>query len=168
MPITKRHISILLNSLYISIILLFLLDAATSFDIKQQEIKSFVYYGLFVFTPIVFVWNFYRPGSRLKKFIGVALPSLSIAFILIAGPTKILFAASAWHTQTVLYENGHLNFKTIEFQMQDKCGLGYNKRTVEVIYLTKFFMIARPASLDIDKRVEWIKVDRDVNELGLK
>lgn len=168
MPITKRHISTLLNGLYIGFVALFLLDAATSFDIKSQPIKSVVYYGLIAFSPIVFVWHMYWPASWLKKLVGVALPLLSILLILIAGPTKIIFASSAWRTQTVLYENSHFKFKKIEYQMQDKGALGYNKRTVEVIYLTKFFMIAGPAPADVGKHAEWVKVDRDVNELGLK
>ena len=64
--------------------------------------------------------------------------------------------------------NGHLRFKAVEFQMQDVGALGYNKRTVEVFYLTPFFMITSEVPNDIDKRVEWIKVDKEVNELGLK
>lgn len=81
---------------------------------------------------------------------------------------KILFSTGAWRTQTILYENGHLRFKAVEFQMQDVGALGYNKRTVEVFYLTPFFMITSEVPNDIDKRVEWIKVDKEVNELGLK
>jgi len=81
---------------------------------------------------------------------------------------KILFSTGAWRTQTILYQNGHLSFKTVEFQMQDVGALGYNKRTVEVFYLTPLFMITSEVPNDIDKRVEWVKVDKDVNELGLK
>ena len=81
---------------------------------------------------------------------------------------KILFSTGAWRTQTILYQNGHLSFKTVEFQMQDIGALGYNKRTVEVFYLTPIFMTTSEVSNDIDIRVEWVKVDKEVNELGLK
>ncbi|MFM1828400.1 MAG: hypothetical protein RL624_641 [Bacteroidota bacterium] len=81
---------------------------------------------------------------------------------------KILFSSGAWRTQTILYQNGHLSFKTVEFQMQDIGALGYKRRTVEVIYLTPLFMLTSEVSNDIDKRVEWIKVEREINELGLK
>ena len=81
---------------------------------------------------------------------------------------KVLFATGAWRTQTILYQNGHLSFKKVEFQMQDVGALGYNKRTVEVFYLTPLFMITSEVPTDIDKRVEWVKVDKDVNELELK
>lgn len=66
-----------------------------------------------------------------------------------------------------MYQNGHLSFKKVEFQMQDIGALGYNKRTVEVIYLTPLFMLTSEVPKDIDKRVEWIKVEKDVNELKL-
>ena len=52
--------------------------------------------------------------------------------------------------------------------MQDVGALGYNKRTVEVIYLTDLFMIVIPVEKDIHERIEWIKVDQEINELGLK
>lgn len=52
--------------------------------------------------------------------------------------------------------------------MQDMGALGYHKRTVEVFYLTPYFMITSEVPNDIDKRVEWVRVDIDVNELGLK
>ncbi|UNY98612.1 hypothetical protein MQE36_16220 [Zhouia spongiae] len=80
---------------------------------------------------------------------------------------KIIFSSGSWKTQKVLYQNGHLDFKKVEFQMQDVGALGYNKRTVEVIYLTNLFMIVSPVEKDIDKRVEWIKIDKEINELGL-
>lgn len=80
---------------------------------------------------------------------------------------KILFSSGSWRTQTILYQNGHLSFKKVEFQMQDIGALGYNKRTVEVIYLTPLFMLTSEVPKDIDKRVEWIKVEKDVNELKL-
>ena len=81
---------------------------------------------------------------------------------------KIMFSSESWKTQTILYQNGHLPFKKVEFQMQDLGALGHNKRTVEVIYLTDLFMIVSPVKKDIDNRVEWVKVDEEVNELGLK
>lgn len=88
---------------------------------------------------------------------------------MIVGPMKFIsLPASAWRTQTVLYQNRHLGFKTVEFQMLDVGSFGYNKRTVEVLYLTPFFMIVSEVPNDIEKRVEWIKTNKEVNELELK
>lgn len=80
----------------------------------------------------------------------------------------IIFSSSAWNTQKVIYQNGHLNFKKVEFQMQDNGAFGYNRRTVEVIYLTDLFMIVDSVDKDIDRRPEWTKIDKEVNELGLR
>ena len=148
--------------------MLFLLDSLTSFDIKSQGLKTFVYFGLLIGTPLTFVWNFFVIKTKSKRIIGTIFPTIILVLTLIVGPMKILFSTSAWRTQTILYQNGHLSFKTVEFQMQDIGALGYNKRTVEVLYLTPFFMITSEVPNDIDKKVEWLKVDKEVNELGLK
>jgi hypothetical protein len=158
----------ILNIIYGLTVVLFLLDSLTSFDIKSQSIKSFVYFGLLIGTPLTLIWNACAIKSINGKIIWTVFPSIVLTLILVAGPMKILFSTGAWRTQTILYQNGHLSFKTVEFQMQDVGALGYNKRTVEVFYLTRFFMIISEVPNDIDKRVEWVKVDKEVNELGLK
>ena len=150
------------------IVALFLLDGLTSFDIKSQGIKSFVYFGLLIGTPLTIIWNFLVIKKKTKRVIGTIFPTIILTLILVFGPMKILFSSGAWRTQTILYQNGHLSFKTIEFQMQDLGALGYNKRTVEVFYLTPFFMTTSEVANDIDKRVEWIKVDNEVSEIGIK
>ena len=81
---------------------------------------------------------------------------------------KINFSSGSWKTQKEIYKNEHLNHKKVEFQMQDVGALGYNKRTVEVTYITDLFMIVSPVKNDIDKRVEWVKINKEINELGLK
>jgi len=43
-----------------------------------------------------------------------------------------------------------------------------NRGQDKVFYLTQFFMTTKDVPTDIDKRVEWVKVDKDVNELDLK
>jgi hypothetical protein len=148
--------------------MLFLLDGLTGFDIKNQGIKSSVYFGLLVGTPLILIWNLLVIKTTKKEIIWIIVPIVTLTLTLIIGPGKILFSTGAWQTQTILYQNGHLSFKTVEFQMQDVGGLGYNKRTVEVLYLTPLFMITSEIPQNIDKRVEWIKVDKDVNELELK
>ena len=156
----------ILNVIYGLTIVFFLLDVLTSFDIKSQSIKSYVYFGLLIGTPLTLIWNFIV--IKTKRVIGTAFPTIILTLILVVGPRKILFSTGAWRTQTVLYKNGHLSFKTVEFQMQDVGALGYNKRTVEVFYLTPFFMTTSEVPNDIDRRVEWVKIDKDINELGLR
>ncbi len=158
----------ILNIIYVLTVVLFLLDSLTSFDIKSQPLKSVVYFGLLIGTPLTLIWNAIVLKTRNRKIIWTILPTAVLTMILIVGPMKFLFSIGAWQTQTILYQNGHFSFKTVEFQMQDIGALGYNKRSVEVFYLTPLFMITNEIPNDIDKRVEWVKVDKDVNELELK
>jgi hypothetical protein len=149
-------------------VLLFLLDGLTSLDIRSQALKSFVYFGLLIGTPSILIYNLVALRSIGRKTIGAILPTVVMALILLGGPMEFLFSAGAWRTQDVLYQNEDLRFKTVEFQMQDVGAFGYNKRTVEVIRLTPLLMITHEVPRDIDKKIEWVKVDKHVNELGLK
>ena len=106
--------------------------------------------------------------ARSRKLLGAILPTAVLALIVLGGPFAFLLSKAAWKTQDILYQNGHLSFKTVEFQMQDVGAFGYNKRTVEVLYLTPLFMITYQVPYDIEKRVEWVQVDKYVNELELK
>lgn len=142
--------------------MLFLLDSLTSFDIKSQNVKSFVYFGLLVGTPLTLVWNLLVIKTKTKRIIGAAFPITMLTFILIVGPMKILFSTGAWRTHIILYQNRDVRFKTVEIQMQDVGALGYNIRTVEVFYLTPFFMITSEVPSAIDKRVEWVKLEKEI------
>ena len=164
----KKYISTILNGIFILTVLLFAFDGLASFDIKSQAIKSFAYFGMMLLAPLSLIWNLWTFKTKKWKVFGSLIPTSILIGILIIGPLKIELSASAWRTQKVIYQNGHLTFKKVEFQMQDAGALGYNKRTVEVIYLTDLFMIVSPIEKDIDKRVEWVRVDKEVNELGLK
>ncbi len=149
-------------------VLLFLLDGLTSFDIKNQFLKSFVYFGFLIGTPTILLWNLFSIKTKTKRIIGTIYPTIFLVLIFVVNPMKILFSSGAWQTQTILFQNEHLSFKKVEFQMQDIGGLGYNKRTVEVFYLTPLFMITSETPYDIEKRAEWVKIDKEVNELVLK
>lgn len=156
------------NIFYFMVLALFLIDGLTNFDVKSQFIKTFIHFGILIGTTAILIWNAIVIKPMHKKLLALALPVLALAMIFILGPTKILFAAGAWRTQTILYQNKHLNFNRVEFQMQDIGALGYNRRTVQVLYLTPLFMITTAVPQEIDKHAEWKKVDREVNELGLK
>ena len=156
----KKYISIILNIVYIITILLFLLDIHTSFDIKSQALKSFIYYGIIIISPIILIWNLWFFKTRKQKIISLILPLMAIIGILIIGPFKIIFSSSAWKTQTVLYQNKHFKIKKIETQIQDLGALGYNKRTVEVTYLTNFFMIINPVEKNVNNKIEWKKENK--------
>ena len=156
------------NIVYIFIVALFLLDELTNFDIKSQAVKSFVYLGLLIGTPLMLAWNLFFIKSKVKKIIGTAFPAAILALILVVGPTNIWFSSASWKTQRILYENKKSSVKKVELQMQDMGALGYNKRAVEVLYLTPLFTITHDSPKNVDEKREWIWVDKEVNELGLK
>jgi len=162
---TKNKI---LNIIYVLTVLLFLLDVFTSFDIKSQSIKSLVYIGLLISTPLILVWNIMFVRIKTTRAILVLFPMIMLIGIILLNPQQILSSTSAWQTQTVLYKNRHISFKAIEFQIQNRGAMGYHKRTIEVCYLTPFFMVTSEVPNKVDLRPEWVKVDRDVNEFGLK
>jgi hypothetical protein len=146
---------------------LFLLEDLTSFDIKHQGIKSFVYFGLLIGSYLILAWNFLIIKPIAGRVVLTAFPMIILTLVLIIGPMKFLFSTNAWRTQAILYQNVHDNFRTVEYQMQDVGAFGYNTRTVEVFYLTSFFMTTRSVPTDIQQRVDWIKVDQDINELEI-
>ncbi len=158
----------ILNVIYRLSVVFFLLDSHSSFDIKSQVIKHFVYFGLLIGTPLLLIWNVLFIKPRNGKIIGTLFPIVIMIMILVVGPMKLVFYSSTWCTQTILYQHRGFSAKKIEFQIQDVGALGYNKRTVRVFYLTPFFIITSKTPTDIDKSAEWFNINKDVNELGLK
>ncbi len=160
--------TLILNIFLLIILIFFLLDFNYLFEIKNQGLKTFIYYGFLIISPITFIWNFFTIKITHLKFINLIIPVLCLIIILFLNPITIFFQSSSWKTQKIIYKHGHLNFKRIEFQVQDKGALGYNKRTIEVTYLTKIFMITNSVEKDIKNKSEWIKIDKEINELKLK
>jgi hypothetical protein len=144
------------------------LDGLTYLEIKNQLLKYSIYYGLLLGTPLTLIWNFLVIKSKTKRIIWTIVPSIILILILVINPVKIFFSSGIWMTQTIIYKHGHLSFRTIEFQIQDKGALGFNKRTVEVLYLTDLFMITSEVPNNIEKKLEWFRVDMNVNENGFK
>ncbi len=153
-----------MNKLLIILLVFFLLDFNSLFEIKNQWFKFIVYYGSLIFSLIALINTLFL-SKTIVKFI---VPVFCVLVILFLNPVRIIFKSSSWKTQKIIYKNGHLSFKNVEFQMRDKGALGYEKRIVEVIYITKLFMITNPVEKNIENKVEWIKVDEEINELGLK
>lgn len=153
-----------MNIIYAISFGLFLLDLLPNFDIKNQFIKSFVYLFSTFGSILIIGINFQQKLNKLT----LILPTIGILGVLFLGPLQIMNAKSAWKTQTIMYQNEHLANKTIEHQLQDVGAKGYNKREVETFYLTKHFMLIAEVPKDIENRIEWIKINKEVNELNLK
>ena len=160
---TPKTLLKILNLLYLAVLLLVLLEALTDFEIKSYSIRLFVNYWLVTNTPIVLLCNIFYPVFKSKRRNDLTIPAMLLVLILIIGPSKILSAKDTWETQAVLYQNKHLVFRKIEFQIQDAGTHGYYKRTVEVVYLTPLFVIVRPVPTDIHQNADWVKVSGAVN-----
>ncbi len=163
----KNKLTTIVNLMYTLIALLFYLDFFTSFDIKEECFKLFIYYANFILIPLILFCNFKYIKLNYLRVLSLIIPTVSILFILVSSPSKIIFLSSSWKTQEIIYEHGHLSFKKIEYQIKNKGALGYDKRIVKVIYLTKYFMITKPVNENIDTKVEWIKVNKEINEMKL-
>lgn len=164
----KNYISTVFNGIFFLTLLLFILDVLFVMEIKSQSLKSFIYFGIMIFSPLILIWNLIFFSTVKRKLIGSIIPTISLVGLFLIGPLQIAFSSSAWKTQEIVYQNAHLSFKKVEFQMQDVGAFGYNERTIEVIYLTDIFMITSTVEKDIDKKGEWVKVNKEINELGLK
>lgn len=149
-----------LNGIFLLIFLLFCIDSFTNIDIAKQELKSVVYFGILVITPIILVVNGLFYEELKPKIKNIIIPFLVFVFILIIGPTKIVFSSSIWKTNKVLFINQENQNHKVEFQMQDIGALGYNKRTVEVIHYYNLFMIVKSKNKTFEHNNNWIKVEK--------
>ena len=148
-------------------IILFALDNHSLLEIKNQFLKTFVIYGFLIGSFLSLAFNIFA-FKETKIKVTFSIISLSILlYINYLGLLKILFSKSIWMTQTELYQNNHFTNKKVEFQLKDLGALGYDKRTVEVFYLTPYFCIISEAKENYSKP-EWTNTNKDINEAELK
>src|SRR5215204_836158 len=53
------------------------------FDIKNQAIKSFVYFGLLIGTPLTLIWNALVIKTKSRRIIWTIFPTLILNLILV-------------------------------------------------------------------------------------
>ncbi|WP_143055646.1 hypothetical protein [Flavobacterium terrigena] len=93
------------------------------------------------------------------------IPIIAFIQILNFGIINTLLNASSWKTQTIVYQNKFDDSKKVEFQMLDIGFAGYDKRTVEVNYITDWFFISKNKGI---YNSDWKKINKEVNELELE
>ena len=167
-----KYVLISFNIIYGLMVLAFILDVFEIVEVKGQRLDHLVNFGSLLTTPIILVCNsIVFKITRFTLLICIPSVSLIVFFIIIVfrfGVFAYLFSVGSYQTQTILYENTFYRFKTIEFQMQDVGVFGYNERYVEVTYLTPWFMITNEIDPKEKRGAEWLKVDKEINELDLK
>jgi hypothetical protein len=164
----KIFLTYFVNIIYLVIIILFLIDVfSVSFEIKSQMVKTSIYLGTAVGSPIILIFNVVSIQTISRKALTSAVPVVLCVVIFSQDPMRITFSSSTWKTQTILFQ--HLNeSKTIEYQMQDVGALGYNTRTVQVRYLTPFFTLVKTIPTVFEIKKEWKNVNIEKNECKLK
>ncbi|QQS03349.1 MAG: hypothetical protein IPK50_13650 [Fibrobacterota bacterium] len=145
---------------------LFALDWMSVVEMKAAGLKTAVYLGALILSPIFVVLGiwFLRGLQRLVLVPAILLLLLS-AFV---GPLDYLNRMSPWETQTVLFVHGHFKFLRVEQQVQNFGSFGYRDRTVKVARLAGLFAVPfafDPAETSVP---EWIPVNEDINEANWK
>jgi len=158
----KKIIDILIVVFWTIASIVWIITIVTDLVITNELIRNIC--AVATFLGVIYAILHFLSFKKPKNYIGI----VTVAAVLLTGIITELFDRTGeWKTQTVLYENGHFEFKTIEFQMQDKGELDYNRRIVEVTKLTSFLKIIE--SVDTSKtELPWIKVNKDINDLELK
>ncbi|MES2864311.1 MAG: hypothetical protein V4666_09360 [Bacteroidota bacterium] len=136
-------------------------------EIKHQGLKSSVYFGIIIFSFFSILFNLLSFKELKLKFLISILPILTFIQIFNFGILNILFSASSWKTQTIIYQNKLDDSKKVEFQMLDIGFAGYEERTIEVNYITNWFYISSPFTEGMYNS-DWVRIEKEVNELGLK
>lgn len=143
----------------------YLLDKNEILEIKQQGFKSFVYYGIIVFSFFSILFPIISFEKLKFKILFSILPIFVFIEILNFGIVRTVFVSSAWKTQYIYYQNKFDSSKKVEYQMMDIGAFGYRRRTIEVNYITDWFFISKEVGI---YNSDWKKVTIEVNELKLK
>ena len=146
---------------------LFILDYFEVVYIKSEKLKHFIYFGIFVFSIFSFIFALLIKVNFLKRVLLQSFPLFYLLIILNNGILGFFLRTSTWKTQTIIYQNKSDKNSKVEFQMLDLGFAGYNKRTVEIKYYTRFFYTTKPIKAKYENS-NWKKVNLDVNELELK
>lgn len=146
----QLRILTLLNVFYFICCIGFLLDNLPTFDITNQWLKSIIYLGFLISTPLVLIGNLLHQLYFRTKIIRALILIFSlvvICFILHVGVIKILFLSTIWKTEQKFYRYHHGIEEQYAFQLQDIGALGFNKRVVKVIYESSYFLISEKATI---------------------
>jgi len=144
-----KKLSFSLFAIFLFCYFFYLLDSNEILEIKHEGLKSFVYFGIIIFSFFSILFSFLCFEEIKLKVLFSILPIFAfIANFKFWNVTNfILFIIL--ETQTIIYQNKFDPSKKVEFQMLDKGALGYRRRTIEVNYMTDWFFISSPYNEEI-------------------
>jgi len=161
----RKKLSFLIFVIFLLCCIFYFLDKYEILEIKNDGFKSFVYYGIIVFSFFSILFSIISFEKLKLKILFSILPLLAFIEILNFGILRTIFYSSSWKTQTIIYQNTLDKSKKVELQMLNKGAFGYRRRTEEVNYITNWFFTTKEEGM---YNSDWKKVNLEVNELGLK
>ena len=164
----SRKILLILKILLCLMAVLFFSDTLGKVEIKSETLKKLVYNGILVLPLTILVFDFFLNRSFSKNILSRTLIAGLILVTLLITPNRILFHSTAWSTQYIFYRDKVDPGHQIELQMLDMGALGYESRKVEVWYFTGLFMVSKPVETGKPEETDWLEINEEVNELGLK
>jgi hypothetical protein len=146
------------------------LDVFDLFQTKIGILKALIYYGVFALPIPLLIMEFKANRNLREPILRKGIPILTIIGLIYLNPIKILFHTQTWKTQTIELVNKNSKYNKVEFQMKDIGALGYAKRNAEVYYITKHFYFVLSENYDERNFIgtDWKRIDKKINEIGLK
>lgn len=158
-----KKLSLFLYFFFIFISIFYYLDLFQFLEIKNQSFKKLIFFSIFPLCIFSFIFILSVLNNIKQKIIFSIYPFITLFFIFNFGIIKTLFFSSAWHTQTILYQNKYDESRKVEYQMIDGGFSGYETRIVEINYFTNWFYTSKKVSKHYNS--EWKKINKEVNEL---
>lgn len=155
----KRFCKALFFIIILLLLTIFLFDVFGTLDVRSGLTRQ-VFYGLVLVVIPCLTLYYAVKGlfSESKDWLALIVVFASISVAIVGIIFTLFLAPYGWETYSVVYEHNHLSFKKIEFQMKDVGAKGFQRRTVEVIYLTPLFMIVHPIDEEAVDTLEWRKL----------
>lgn len=161
----RNKVSLTLNIVFLVMMILFFLDRGGIPEIKLEWLRKFVYLGVFA-APLLLIADLFLLRNWSHRIFSTVFLGL-FSLLIYKNSLRLLFASSPYVTQTILYQDVNNSSHKIEFQMRDIGALGYDRRDVEVYYITNAFMIVYPVPSDVLKNKVWKRVDINVDNMEL-
>ena len=149
---------------------MYLNEKISPIEHKLQLLKNINLWMIWILTPLTLISSYLINVKVIYKSLNTLFSLFVIFTTFKYGTLKIIFSNSVWKTQNIVLESSHNSNHKIEYQLQDIGALGYNKRTVEIKYISKYFYIIIKEEVDFSEynTKEWNRVNINLNESNLK
>jgi hypothetical protein len=151
-----------LRSLFLFLVVLLLISATT--PLALHSLHAEVWLWIVAAIAGILLLGRTRHGWRLRTTLLVLIILIPISSLF----KLLLVWRGDWMTQGIIYEHRTIPGRTIEFQMMNPGPGSYRRRTVDRQRLLPGLEWLRKPHLDKIDTTEWKRVDKEINELGLK